>query len=487
MDDAMRTSARVKRDMECYLPTRYVLMGMIFMGWFNILLLRTNVSIAIVSMVNTTSYSEVNTTVESELACPIENATEEREKSSQGPFQWNSVQQGLALGCYYYGYAVSGVIGPWVAKRVGFTIVTGISVGLASVLTIMLPFAAYRAFELFIVCRVLIGFFQGVVIPTTVSSFTVWIPRNKKDLVFSILMCGYFVGAFITLPICSLICEYLSWEAVFYITGGFTLLWTLLWFLIIYDSPKRHPRISKEEKEYLQENVTVIDVSKNVTRRVPWLAILSSLPVWAAIISHFAYDWMFASAGLLLPTYMATKMKMDMTSAGVWSGFPYLIMLSIIIPATLFCDKIKNRVISLTKIRKIYIMIALLGPCCFSVLASYAGCNKTLGIFYFLLSITLLGMHVPGTEANFFDLSPTHCGILFGISGTISMCAGFLAPQIAGYVLFENNSISAWQTVFWIGAGVNVFAALFYLVFGTAEELNWSKKLRDQNDYKNEY
>ena len=31
-----------------------------------------------------------------------------------------------------------------------------------------------------------------------------------------------------------------------YLTGGFVLAWTVLWFLIIYDSPNEHPRISGE-------------------------------------------------------------------------------------------------------------------------------------------------------------------------------------------------------------------------------------------------
>ena len=51
-------------------------------------------------------------------------------------------------------------------------------------------------------------------------------------------------------------------------------------------------------------------------------------------------------------------------------------------------------------------------------------------------------MHlVSGCEANMIDIAPAYSGIVFGISNTIANIPGFLAPQVAGWILSGNVSI----------------------------------------------
>ena len=49
--------------------------------------------------------------------------------------------------------------------------------------------------------------------------------------------------------------DYFGWEAVFYVTGGTTLVWIFFWFYLVYDTPAMHPRISKEEQEYIESSL----------------------------------------------------------------------------------------------------------------------------------------------------------------------------------------------------------------------------------------
>lgn len=41
-----------------------------------------------------------------------------------------------------------------------------------------------------------------------------------------------------------------------YILGTAGILWWLFWCVLVYDTPSSHPRISKEEREYLEETVS---------------------------------------------------------------------------------------------------------------------------------------------------------------------------------------------------------------------------------------
>lgn len=56
---------------------------------------------------------------------------------------------------------------------------------------------------------------------------------------------------------CGLIISTLSWEYVFYITGLLGFVWSVLWFILVFDSPASHPRITPEEREYIESRLII--------------------------------------------------------------------------------------------------------------------------------------------------------------------------------------------------------------------------------------
>ncbi|PSN29031.1 Vesicular glutamate transporter 3 [Blattella germanica] len=57
------------------------------------------------------------------------------------------------------------------------------------------------------------------------------------------------------MPVCGYLIATLGWESVFYVTGVVGLLWSIVWFLVVFDSPAQHPRISPEEREYIESAI----------------------------------------------------------------------------------------------------------------------------------------------------------------------------------------------------------------------------------------
>lgn len=72
----------------------------------------------------------------------------------------------------------------------------------------------------------------------------------------------------------------------------------------VYDSPRQHPRISKEELVYLMENLPK-SLSDDKRRPVPWMAILTSGPVWVTILAHWGAIWGFYTLLAQGPTYFS--------------------------------------------------------------------------------------------------------------------------------------------------------------------------------------
>lgn len=48
-----------------------------------------------------------------------------------------------------------------------------------------------------------------------------------------------------------IIADKLGWEYVFYIMGGASAIWLILWAILVADSPEKQPLISKEEREMI--------------------------------------------------------------------------------------------------------------------------------------------------------------------------------------------------------------------------------------------
>ncbi len=57
----------------------------------------------------------------------------------------------------------------------------------------------------------------------------------------------------------------LGWRIVFYIEGSLSLIVVSAWLFFIYDSPKLHPRISKQEQEYI-ETLTAVSSTESRVR-----------------------------------------------------------------------------------------------------------------------------------------------------------------------------------------------------------------------------
>nr|CAD7576467.1 unnamed protein product [Timema californicum] len=137
------------------------------------------------------------------------------------------------------------------------------------------------------------------------------------------------LGAAITMPVCGYLIASLGWESVFYVTGVVGLLWSIAWFLVVFDSPAQHPRISNKERMFI-ENAIGSTTSHGKAHQVPWRQIVTSLPVWAIIITHGASVFGYFTVINQLPTYMKYILDFNIKEDfdGALEFFIYLLVCS---------------------------------------------------------------------------------------------------------------------------------------------------------------
>jgi len=288
-------------------------------------------------------------------------------------------------------------------------------------------------------------------------------------------LAGSEFGNVIFLPVCGYLCEYVNWQSVFYITGAIGILWFLVWALIVFDGPDVHPRISEQEKQFLQ--MSLKETQSEKPSSVPWKDIVISAPVWAILVSHVTQSFGFYVLFTELPTYMKNVLNYDMSSKAFLSGLPYLAMVIVGALGSIVADfAIKKEIFSKTVVRKIANTIATVGPALALIGASFVGYRPDAAMVLLTVSVGCNGFIYSGEQSNMIDIAPNFSGTLMGIVNTLGNTMGFVAPALVGYIIKGHNDVEHWQIVFWIASAVYTLGSILFIFLGTAEEQHWNTR-----------
>lgn len=102
-----------------------------------------------------------------------------------------------------------------------------------------------------------------------------------------------------------------GWAAVFYTTGAMATIFYLFWLYLVYNSPEEHPRITKREKKFLEENLEQKTTTKPPP--LPWKKVLTSFQFWLGTAAHMGSDWGFHTFYTYGPKYIKDALNFDIS------------------------------------------------------------------------------------------------------------------------------------------------------------------------------
>lgn len=482
-------------------PARVALALLTSAGVVVLYILRINLSVAIVAMVKPvhsrgafnatrgavpkaycssfTGASNMNATAYEdyeEFGNLAFNATEQDDwdvSEDSDKLALTSTQKGMVLGAFFYGYFATNIPGGRLAEEYGTKRVFGGSILISALLTLLIPVAARVHYILFILLRVAIGLVNGVVYPAMNVMVARWIPPLERPRFMSFTYMSNSLGTILTLPLCAVIADTMGWPAVFYITGGASLVWVAAWFLLMHDNPEDHPRISPEEKKYILEAIRA-EQSQAKPTQTPWCAILSSLPLWAITVAHTGCMFGFNLLLTQLPSYMDSILGFSITSTGLLSSLPFLSQFLVGIASGILGDwLVSSGHIGVHTSRRLFCTVSVLLPGLLIVLVGYMGCNTTMSVVVLCLSSGFVGAMCSGQLANTHDLSPNFSGTSMGITNTIAYAVSMCVPVIAG-AMTADQTLEEWKGVFWLTGSIHTFCWLFFVVFSSVEVQPWN-------------
>ncbi|HEU5291574.1 MAG TPA: MFS transporter [Cyclobacteriaceae bacterium] len=145
----------------------------------------------------------------------------------------------------------------------------------------------------FIIARAGLGVTESGNFPAAIKAVAEWFPKKERALATGIFNSGANIGAIVAPLTVPFIAVAWGWKWAFIITGSLGFIWLVLWWMM-YESPSKHPSVSKEELNHINSDVEEVATGDD-GEKVSWWKLLSFRQTWAFVLGKFLTDpiWWF--------------------------------------------------------------------------------------------------------------------------------------------------------------------------------------------------
>ena len=281
----------------------------------------------------------------------------------------------------------------------------------------------------FAAARFGLGFGEAGNFPAAIKTTAEWFPKKDRAFATGLFNAATSVGAIAAPFVVGWIVheDGTNWQIPFLITGALSAIWVFLWFKI-YKKPEVHPKVSKEELEYITSDSVVENEDK-----LPWKSVLGKRETWAFGLAKVtdAVWWFYLFWGA---KFLADTFQVDIKNIAL----PFFVIYILADGGSIFGGYLSGALMrkgwSINKARKITLLI-----CAIIILpVSFVAFTDSKWV-----AIILIGMAAAGHQAwsaNIFtlvsDVFPKKAtASVVGIGGMIGAVAGIIADFALGSVL----------------------------------------------------
>jgi len=214
-----------------------------------------------------------------------------------GELGWSESDYGYIIAAFQVAYAIglltSGRIIDWLGTRLGY-ILAMIVWSIAG-----MAHSVSRSVADFSAARFILGLGQSANFPAAVKSVAEWFPKKERAFATGLFNAGSNFGAILAPVIVAAITINFGWKWAFIITGGFGFIWIIFW-LLFYNTPEKHPKLKKEEYLYINQ-----DREDNENRHnIEWIQLIKNRQTIVLSITRFISDWVWWFILFWIPDFL---------------------------------------------------------------------------------------------------------------------------------------------------------------------------------------
>jgi ACS family hexuronate transporter-like MFS transporter len=150
----------------------------------------------------------------------------------------------------------------------------------------------------FVLVRFFLGVAEAANFPASIKAVAMWFPQRERALATGLFNSGTNVGVIVSFVTVWLATTF-GWQTAFVAIGAIGLVWLIFWQRAFYP-PEQHPRLSREELEYIRAD----QPPQQESVRLPWTQLLRYRQIWPFLIGKLITDpvwWFFL---FWLPSYL---------------------------------------------------------------------------------------------------------------------------------------------------------------------------------------
>ncbi|XP_054738875.1 putative inorganic phosphate cotransporter [Anastrepha obliqua] len=449
---------------------RHLQSMLIFFGLCAVFMMRVNLSVAIVAMMD---------------------------RNSTNPdfpdYDWSEQTKSLLLSSFFWGYFLTQIPGGQLSERFGGKVMLLFSVGTSGFLALFTPLSARVGdWQLTCALRFLQGFCQGVIYPSTHTLLAKWAPPAERGVLATLCFSGSQFGSIIMLAVSgALAASAYGWPSIFYMSGCCGVLWAIVWLFLGADSPRESKIISTNERNYIETTLGAISKSENKSSTsklpTPWLSIFTSVPFWMLLIACCAYNWGYWTLMTQIPSYMKSVLGKDIKSNALLSALPYAANLLLGLGFCALAQVLLSmQLLSTNASRKVFNTIGMWIPMAAIIALGFVGKEQAdMAVVLLTVAVGTNSASFLGSFVNHIDLAPNFAGTLMGITNCAANVMSVIAPLVVGLVVTDTTNTTQWRLVFMIMALYYFSGNLLFITLGSTKLQSWNEptKRREKREH----
>jgi ACS family hexuronate transporter-like MFS transporter len=323
----------------------------------------------------------------------------------------------------------------------------------------------------FALARFGLGFGESGHFPAAQKTVAEWFPKKERAFATGIYNAATSIGAILApLLIAAIVAkDGTNWRIPFLVTGGLSSIWVIIW-LRTYKKPEDHPKLTKEEHDFI-----LSDSEAETKEKIAWRKVLPLRQTWAFGVAKItdAVWWFYLFWGA---KYLAASFGVDIKHMGL----PFLIIYLIADGGSIFggwiSGKFMNMGWAINKARKLTLLFCaiIILPVCYVAFTD----NQW-------IAVVLIGLGAAGHQAwsaNIFtlvsDVFPKKAvGSVTGIGGMIGAVAGIVGDKALGRFLDSAGNAGYFWAFLIAGSMYLIILGIVHLIMPKMTPLDENLKL----------
>ncbi|QKJ87644.1 MFS transporter [Paramixta manurensis] len=371
-----------------------------------------------------------------------------------------STEFGLVASAFFFSYAPFSFIGGWLSDKYGPRNIMGIAVAWWSLFTGLTALGS--SFTLLFLIRLLFGFGEGPQGSVSTKTMHNWFPQRQMSTAMGLAQGATPLGGAIGTPLVVALISVADWRWAFVVLGLLGIFIAIGWFIVVRDTPEKHPWATQEDIAIQQEKITAPITSAQ--GEVPPLRFYFRMPLLLATsVAFFGYGWVLFTFLTWFPIYLSDVRGVDLKGLAFAGALPWIFGVVGFAGGGILSDFLARRSGKPIAARAMVIVSGLIIT---SILFAFISVVSTTISAVLLMSGVVFSLYITGAQyfAIIGDVVPSQrLGGVMGFVHGIANLSGILSPIVAGAIIDHTGN---WAMVFITAAGICLLGSILVSFFG---------------------